>query len=108
MAKSTPTPTKKSSNKQIGLPVLIETVFTLTKLTVVLVGIIVIVVSLANGNPYWMAILRGGITVFSLGLIGWFIAWFSTKGVIESVNSMLKEADENELANSNNSMETNA
>ncbi len=108
MAKKTPAPTRSSSSKQIGLPVLIETVFTLTKLTVVLVGIIVIIVSLANGNPYWMALLRGGITVFSLGLLGWFIAWFCTKGVIASVGSMIKDASEGESSISSNSMDTNA
>jgi VIT1/CCC1 family predicted Fe2+/Mn2+ transporter len=107
MAKKTSDQKKSSSSRAIGLPVLVETVFTLTKLTATLVGIIVIIVSLAHGNPYWMAILRGGVTVFTLGLLGWFIAWFSTKGVIESVSSMLKEADEIESFSSN-SMDTNA
>ncbi len=94
-----------SSDHSIGLPVLIETIFTLSKLTVILVGIIVMVLTFANGNPYWVAILRGGVTVLSLGLLLWFISWFSTRGIIESVQKMLTEANEGEPENS---METNA
>lgn len=103
--KETQKPQLSSSDKSIGLPVLIETIFTLSKLTVILVGIIVMVLTFANGNPYWVAILRGGVTVLSLGLLLWFISWFSTRGIIESVQKMLTEANEGE---SENSMETNA
>ena len=104
--KKTTQPTQnKSSDRSIGLPVLIETIFTLSKLTVILVGIIVMVLTFANGNPYWVAILRGGVTVLSLGLLLWFISWFSTRGIIDSVQKMLTEANEGE---SENSMETNA
>ncbi len=107
MAKNTQPKTAptNSPNRQVNLPVLIETVFTLSKLTVILVGIIVMVLTFANGNPYWVAILRGGVTVLSLGLLLWFISWFSTKGIIESVQKMLSEANEGETENS---METNA
>jgi hypothetical protein len=87
---------------------LIELVFTLSKLTVVLVGVIVMVLTFANGNPYWMALLRGGVTVLGLGLIVWFASWTVSKGVIDSARSMLKEADEIENASSGNSMDTNA
>jgi hypothetical protein len=107
MAKTDQKTGSTSSDRSISLPLLIETVFTLSKLTVVLVGIIVVVVSFANGNPYWMAMLRGGVTVLVLGLIVWFLSWFSAKGVIESARSMLKEADEAESAAAGNNMDTN-
>ena len=108
MANLAQQPERVSSNQRIGLPVLIETIFTLSKLTVILVGIIVMVLTFANGNPYWVVMIRGGVTVLSLGLLLWFITWFSTKGVIESVRNMLKEAGDNESPRTNNSMDNEA
>jgi hypothetical protein len=108
MAKKQTPPQRSSSDQNLKLPVLIELVFTLSKLTVVLVGVIVMILTFANGNPYWVALLRGGVTVLGLGLIVWFASWTVSKGVIDSARSMLKEADENERAASGNSMDTNA
>jgi len=108
MAKNQPQPQKPSSGQNLKLPVLIELVFTLSKLTVVLVGIIVMILTFAYGNPYWVALLRGGVTVLGLGLIVWFASWTVSKGVIDSARSMLKEADENERSSSGISMDTNA
>jgi hypothetical protein len=107
MAKTALKTGRTSSGRPIGLPALVETVFTLSKLTVVFVGIIVVIVTMVNGNPYWVAMIRGGISILSLGLIVWLITWISTKGVIESVRSMLKEADEGQSTASGNSMDTN-
>ena len=106
MAKTAATKSAPTSNQSIKLPVLIETVFTLSKLTVVLVGIIVMVATFAHGNPYWVAMLRGGITVLSLGLLVWFISWKTSKGVIESARSMLKDANEFENGVNDSSMDT--
>jgi hypothetical protein len=108
MAKKQPQPQKSTSNQSLKLPVLIELVFTLSKLTVVLVGVIVMILTFAHGNPYWVAMLRGGVTVLALGLIVWFASWMVSKGVIESARSMLKEADDLERASSGNSMDTSA
>lgn len=108
MAKKQPAPVKQSSNQTMKLPVLIELVFTLSKLTVVLVGVIVMVITFANGNPYWVALLRGGVTVLGLVLVVWFASWIVSKGVIDSARSMLKEADDIEMASTGNSMDTNA
>jgi len=108
MAKKQPQQQKSYSNKSSRLPVLIEVVFTLSKLTVVLVGIIVMLLTFMSGNPYWVAMLRGGVTVLGLGLIVWFASWIVSKGVIDSARGMLKEADDIEMASSGNSMDTNA
>jgi hypothetical protein len=108
MAKTPQNTQNRSSNGSVKLPVLIEAIFTLSKLTVILVGVIVMVLTFANGNPYWVAMLRGGVTVLSLGLLLWLISWLFTKGIIESVRSMLKDADEGELSTSGSSMDTNA
>ncbi len=108
MAKKQSQPQKTTTNQDLKLPVLLELVFTLSKLTVVLVGVIVMVLTFANGNPYWMALLRGGVTVLGLGLIVWFASWIVSKGVIESARSMLKEAEDIENASSGISMDTNA
>lgn len=108
MAKKQTQPQRTTSNQGLKLPVLIELVFTLSKLTVVLVGVIVMVLTFANGNPYWVAILRGSVTVLGLGLIVWFASWIVSKGVIDSARSMLKEADDIENGLSGNSMDTNA
>ena len=66
------------------------------------------VATFANGNPYWVAMIRGGITVLSLGLLVWFISWKTSKGVIESARSMLKAANGVEQESSNNTMDMNA
>lgn len=108
MAKKQPQPQKTSSPQGLKLPVLIELVFTLSKLTVVLVGVIVMVLTFAHGNPYWVALLRGGVTVLGLGLIVWFASWVVSKGVIDSARAMLKEADDLESVSSGNAMDTNA
>jgi hypothetical protein len=108
MAKNQSQSQKSSSNQGLKLPVLIELVFTLSKLTVVLVGVIVMVLTFAHGNPYWVAILRGGVTVLGLGLIVWFASWIVSKGVIDSARSMLKEAEDIDRSSSGNSMDTNA
>lgn len=107
MAKNVSPAQNTNTNRIIKLPMLIELVFTLSKLIVVLVGVIVMVTTFANGNPYWVAMLRGGVTVLVLGLLVWMITWSISKGVIHSARSMLKEADENELANKGNVMDTN-
>jgi hypothetical protein len=108
MAKKQTQSKSPPSTHELKLPVLIELVFTLSKLIVVLVGIIVMVLTFANGNPYWVALLRGGVTVLGLGLIVWFASWIVSKGVIDSARSMLKEANDIEMASSGNSMDTNA
>jgi energy-coupling factor transporter transmembrane protein EcfT len=108
MAKNTSRVQNNSTTRSIGLPLILETVFTLSKLTVLLVGIIVMVVTFANGNPYWVAMLRGGITVLSLGLLVWFVSWFVSKGVIESARTMLKEVEESDMDLNRNNMDTNA
>jgi len=107
MAKNSNTPNNSSTNRSLKLPILIELVFTLSKLIVVLVGVIVMVTTFANGNPYWVAMLRGGVSVLVLGLLVWMITWSISKGVIHSARSMLKEVDDNELANKGNVMDTN-
>mgnify|MGYP000957608794 FL=1 len=108
MAKKVQQPVNKPSDSSVKLPMLVELVFTLSKLTVVLVGVIVMVATFASGNPYWVAMLRGGVTVLSLGLLVWFLSWLTTKGVIESARKMLRDADENESIGSESSMDTNA
>lgn len=108
MAKKIQQPVNKPVNSSVKLPMLIELVFTLSKLTVVLVGVIVMVATFASGNPYWVAMLRGGVTVLSLGLLVWFFTWITTKGVIESARKMLHEANETETIGSESSMDTNA
>ena len=107
MAKKQPQLQKTNMDQGLKLPILIELVFTLSKLTVVLVGVIVMLLTFTNGNPYWVALLRGGVTVLGLGLIVWFASWIVSKGVIDSARSMLKEADEFENASSGISMDTN-
>ena len=95
-------------NQEIKLPLLIETIFTLSKLTVILTSIIVMVITFVNGNPYWVVMLRGGITVLILGLTVWFISWFVAKGVIFSARSMVKESQESKTGYSGRSMDTRA
>jgi hypothetical protein len=58
MSKSVKSNIKTTDTHTIKLPVIVETVFTVSKLTVVLVGIIVMVATFANGNPYWIAMIR--------------------------------------------------
>ena len=108
MAKKVQQPVHKPSDSSVKLPMLVELVFTLSKLTVVLVGVIVMVATFASGNPYWVAMLRGGVTVLSLGLLVWFLSWLTTKGVIESARKMLRDANDNESIGSESSMDTNA
>ena len=98
----------QSTSQNVKLPLLIETVFTLSKLTVVLASIIVMVVTFVNGNPYWVVVLRGSVTLLVLGLIVWFISWVIAKGVVESARSMLKEAQEAETSAAGRSMDTRA
>jgi hypothetical protein len=95
-----------SNGQSIRLPLLVETVFTLSKLTVVLVGIIVMIVTFLHGNPYWVAMIRGGVTVLGLGLLVWYLSWMTAKGVVDSARQMLKEAEEVETKYTGNSMET--
>ena len=85
-------------NKEIKLPLLIEAIFTLSKLTVILSSLIVMVITFINGNPYWVVMIRGGITALSLGLIVWFISWMVAKGVIFSARSMVKESQDSKYS----------
>jgi len=107
MSKNVNPNTKPTGTSSIKLPVIVETVFTVSKLTVVLVGIIVMVTTFANGNPYWIAMIRGGVTVLALGLLTWFITWLVTRGVIESARTMLKNANDIDR-DSSNTLETEA
>ena len=98
---------KPADTSTIKLPVIVETVFTVSKLTVVLVGVIVMITTFANSNPYWVAMIRGGVTVLALGLLTWFITWLVTKGVIESARTMLMNANDIDHESSN-TLETEA
>ena len=108
MPKNSPPPQKHVSDSSVKLPVLVEVVFTLSKLTVVLVGIIVMVATFASGSPWYAAMFKGAVTVLSLGILVYVISWMITKGVIESARSMLKDADEKEMRSKGNTMDTNA
>lgn len=83
-------------NKKI--PLLLEFLFTLTKIVVISVGIFVILLSILNKSTWVDILVRGGITIFVLGLLGLLINWVAGKMFIQAAYQEMKEIEEKQMA----------
>jgi hypothetical protein len=57
------------------VPLVLDLALTVAKLIVLVVGIAVCVVSIFSGAKLWIAVVRGGATILSLGLLLWLVTW---------------------------------
>lgn len=67
----------------VVLPAFLELSFTIAKILVVIVGIVIVVVSVLAGVSAWTVALRGAIAILSLGFVLWLINWYFAHNILE-------------------------
>ncbi len=98
-AKADKSAEKKKTEKSVApkaskgnrLPILWETVNTLSQLTITLTGLGVAVVSYLNGNNILTCALKGGAAMVSIGLILYVVYWMVARGSLDLMSSLYKE-----------------
>jgi hypothetical protein len=84
----------------VQIPLLSEIVLTITSILVALVGAIVAITSILAQAPVLIVLLRTGVSILVVGLLGYFINWTFGKYLIHSTVEQFmeviekKEADE--------------
>jgi hypothetical protein len=54
---------KAPKNEGVRLPLALEWMFTLSKVTVLLLGVSVLILSYLSGSPVWVAFLRSAVAI---------------------------------------------
>jgi hypothetical protein len=88
-------PKAPASQAKTGLPVLVELVFTLSRIIVLLAGVAVAVLSYLAGCPALVIGLRAGGALLAVGLAVWFFTWFFVRGAVLTNQILIQEAVEN-------------
>ncbi|MBN1536723.1 MAG: hypothetical protein JW908_08335 [Anaerolineales bacterium] len=78
-------PSKKSSSEG-SLPVLFDVSLSISKLVVLLIGVLTSAISIVSGANAFSAALRGSLAMLAVGLTLWLINWIMVK---ESLNDFL-------------------
>ncbi len=76
------------------VPLLQETAFTLTKLTMLTTGPLILALSLQAGATLLMAAVRAGVAVLVVGLLLWGANWVLARSALDALHQQLKEAAE--------------
>jgi hypothetical protein len=89
----------RSTSKGQRLPILWETVNTLSRIIVTLLGVAVAVISYLSGSGYLMSAIRAGAAMLGVGFILWLVYWMIVKGSIDMMSSLLKEQKDQNYQN---------
>jgi hypothetical protein len=95
--------------KGTRLPILWETVSTLSQIIITLFGIGIAVISYLSGSNFLICAIRAGIAMVSIGLLFWLIYWIITRGTMDLMHSLYDERQQELKKNSssNSTMEFN-
>jgi hypothetical protein len=101
--------TAPKTPKGTRLPILWETVNTLSRIIITLTGIGVAVMSYFHGSNFLMCAVRAGAAMVSIGLLFWMIYWMITRGTLDLMHSLYDERQQELKKNSspNSTMEFN-
>ena len=93
---------KKRVAKGTRLPILWETINTISQIIVTLVGLTVAGLSYFHGSNIVMSAVRGGAAVLSIGLVLWLIYWNVARGSLDMMHTLIQERqiEVNQSANS--------
>jgi hypothetical protein len=84
------------------LPFLLDFSFSVSKMVVILLGLITLFVSLISGAVLWMATLRSAAAMLSVGFTLWLVNWLIARDSLEIVRqeilSRMEEAPVEEVA----------
>lgn len=92
--KPEPKPPKAPKGQRRRVPLLQETAFTVTKLTLLTTGPLIVGLSLQAGATLLMAAVRAGAAVLVVGLLLWGANWVLARSALEVMHMQLKEAAE--------------
>jgi hypothetical protein len=94
-----PAPKVKSPE---GLPFMLDFSFSVSKLVVILLGLVTLFVSLISGAVLWMATLRSAAAMLSVGFLLWLLNWLISRDSLEIVRQEIlrnmEEAQVEEVA----------
>jgi len=96
---------KLSGGKGKRLPILWETVNTLSKIIVTLLGVTVAGISYYSGCGFLMSAIRAGAAMLVVGIILWLIYWMLVKGSLSMMDDLIRKQGELQNQNNNGSME---
>lgn len=86
--------------KGVHLPILWETVNTLSKIIITLLGFAMFLVSYLNGVSLVMCAIRAGAAMLGVGLILWAIYWMVARGSVDLAHDLLVQR-QSEMASKN-------
>ena len=97
---STPTP-KSSSSAARQVPLLLEMIFSISRLVVIFIGLFTTGISYYSGATLVWAIIRGAVAMLSVGFLLWLIGWQIARNALEGTRQELLQvlkADHNTKA----------
>jgi hypothetical protein len=78
---------------------LLDYSFSVSKLVVILVGIITAGISVVSGATVLVAGIRGGLAILAIGIIFWLVNWILSKGSMDAtVKEIIAKAERVKLA----------
>ncbi|NMC12028.1 MAG: hypothetical protein GYA34_04000 [Chloroflexi bacterium] len=100
--KSEPQKTEKAPRKSPSsgsLPVLFDVSFSISKLIIILIGVLTSVISVISGATVFSAAIRASLAMLAIGITLWLINWIMVKeslaGVLIKVNKLKAKTSEN-------------
>ncbi len=80
---------KQGSPKHI--PFLLEFTLTVSRLVVILVGVLTALISVIAGAEIWVVALRTGAAILSLGFLTWSVNWLLSHNTLEAVRVQMTQ-----------------
>ncbi len=96
-------PAREKAPKEARLPILWETVSTLSQLTITLTGLAVAVISYIHGSNLLMSAVRAGAAMLCLGIVLYVIYWMVARGSLDMMFSLYQERQKEIRNNSSSS-----
>jgi hypothetical protein len=78
---------------QKKIPLFLEFLFAITRILVIVIAVLVAILSILAKASYLDIVIRVGICIFSLGLVGFIINWIVGKQYIKSAVAELVEIE---------------
>ncbi len=81
---------KRRSAKQV--PLLLDIFFSVSRLIVIIVGLLTVTISIFAGASLVWAVVRAGAAMLTVGLLLWLASWLVARGALESTRLELLQA----------------
>ena len=80
------------ARKERPVPILLETAFTVSRISVILIGLTAAVLSLLAGNDVLSSAIRSVVAMLVMAFLLWLITWLVIRGSMDTVIACIKQA----------------